>query len=48
MNHKTELIEIIKEKQTILFLSLDVTNKNDFFSIIKKCAPYICGIKLHL
>ena len=48
MNHKTELIEIIKEKQTILLLSLDVTNKNDFFSIIKKCAPYICGIKLHL
>ena len=48
MNHSEELLQIIREKQTILILSLDVTNKKHFFRILKKCAPYICGVKLHL
>ena len=42
------LIEIIKKKETILVLSLDVVKKEKFFKILKKCAPYICALKLHL
>ena len=41
------LLNIIRQKETILVLSLDVTNKQQFFSILKECAPYICALKLH-
>lgn len=41
------LINIIRQKETILVLSLDVTNKTQFFTVLKECAPYICALKLH-
>ena len=41
------LLNIIQQKETILVLSLDVSNKTDFFRILKECAPYICALKLH-
>lgn len=44
----SELLEIIKEKETVLVLSLDVVKKGRFFKVLKKCAPYICALKLHL
>ena len=42
-----DLRQIIKDKNTILVLSLDVTDQKSFFTILKKCAPYICALKLH-
>ena len=41
-----KLLNIIQQKETILVLSLDVSNKTDFFSILKECASYICALKL--
>lgn len=41
-------LDIIKQKETNLVLSLDVSNKKHFFRILTDCAPYICALKLHL
>lgn len=43
-----DFFNIVKKKETNLVLSLDVTNKKDFFTILKQCAPYICALKLHI
>ena len=43
-----DFFNLVKKKETNLVLSLDVTNKKDFFTILKQCAPYICALKLHI
>lgn len=43
-----ELRTIIIQKKTNLILSLDVTDKLHFFSVLYDCKEYICAVKLHL
>ena len=42
-----KLYDIMIEKKTNLALSLDVSNKKKFLSILMKCAPHICILKTH-
>ena len=39
--------QICQSKQTNLILSLDVQDKERFFSILVACKDYICGVKIH-
>lgn len=43
-----KLLNIINEKHTSLCLSLDVNSWKLGKTILEKCAPYICMVKLHL
>lgn len=44
----SQIINIANYKQTNVIFSNDCTNMVDFFDVLEKVAPYICGLKTHI
>jgi len=42
-----KLIQLVREKQTAVCLSLDIPLWREARPVLDKCGPYICMVKLH-